>query len=51
MNPQVRRILAWLGRIGVTFLALLAGYIVFRLLAPAALFTTLTGLGALITGM
>jgi sigma-B regulation protein RsbU (phosphoserine phosphatase) len=51
VNPQVRRILAWLGRIGVTFLALLAGYILLRLVAPAMLFTTLAGLGALITGV
>ena len=51
MNPQVRRILAWLGRIGVTFLALLTGYIVLRLVAPTAMFTTLVGLGALITGV
>lgn len=51
MNPQVRRILAWLGRIGVTFLALLAGYVLLRLVAPAMWVTTLAGLGALITGV
>ncbi len=51
MNPQVRRILAWLGRIGMTFVALLAGYILLRFVAPSMWFTTLAGLGALITGV
>ena len=51
MRTQVRRISAWLGRVGLTFFGLLFAYLVLGLFAPLSWFTTLAGLGALISGI
>ena len=48
MNPQVRRISAWLGRVGVVFLGLCFVYLLLSFLAPARGLTTLFGLATLI---
>lgn len=51
MSSQVRRIFAWLGRVGLVFGILLCIYIALGLLAPTSWFTTLAGLGALMAGL
>jgi sigma-B regulation protein RsbU (phosphoserine phosphatase) len=51
VNPLVRRIFVWLGRIGVVFLGLLFAYLLLSFLTPASGVTTLTGLTSLITGV
>ena len=51
MSSPLRRVFAWLGRAGVTFVILLITYVALRLLAPRSWFTTLAGLGGLITGI
>jgi phosphoserine phosphatase RsbU/P len=51
VNPVARRIFAWLGRIGVVFLGLCFAYVLLSFLAPASGFTTLIGLGSLVTGI
>jgi sigma-B regulation protein RsbU (phosphoserine phosphatase) len=51
VSSQVRRIYAWLGRVGLVFAILLFIYITLGLLAPSSWFTTLAGLGALTAGV
>jgi sigma-B regulation protein RsbU (phosphoserine phosphatase) len=51
VSPSLRRITAWLGRVGQTFVILLVAYLALSLLAPSRGFTTLVGLGCLITGV
>jgi sigma-B regulation protein RsbU (phosphoserine phosphatase) len=47
----VRRISAWLGRVGLAFIGLVAAYVALGFFAPLSWPTTLAGLGALVTGV
>ena len=51
MNPQVRRVFAWLGRVGIVFLGLCFAYLLLSFLAPASGFTTFAGLATLVIGV
>ena len=51
MSLPLRRVSAWLGRAGMAFAILFIAYIALRLLAPRSWFTTLAGMGGVITGI